>query len=852
MGNLISLTDPDNNTTAYSYNQLNEKGGQSDPEIELGRLAYAPTTTYQYDLNGNVTQTHDPVGNTTYYTYDNLNRLTGETWNNSSGVTTNTISYTYDKDGHLTGGSDDNSATTLHYNALGELTSDSVTYDGISTAVGLSLGYDADGNNTSLQATVNGTADLENIYTYDSLDRLTSITQQGQSGGNVVAGKAVSFGYTNIGQIKTVTRYAAASTSGAVVATTTNSYDHDNRLTGISTALGTSGSTTISYAFGYDADGRITSEDNSASGSGASLLTTDGAATLGYNNDNELTSVTPASGSSIDAESYSYDPAGNRTSAQTGVESGSSSVTPQGSNQVASDANYSYTYDFDGNLLTKTSNATGDVDTYTWDNRDRLVEDQTKTSGGTVIQTVTYTYSPITNQRLSQTVVNSSGTVAEYYVYDPSGNLLIVLDGSGNVKERDLTGPRLSQILATETGISGNSAGTVDWAVTNQVGSVTDVLNNSGAVIDHIRYDSFGNVEYQSDSANAMRFGYAGMQTDAATGLDYDNARYYDPQSGTFVSQDPLNFGGGGTNLYAYVLNDPASLTDSSGLQLDSKTLSTIQQMYASQYSDDLPDQNNAWDDVALQAQHPLQWAQSHYQNALDQLSAVNAQLAALNAEGPNRSAVCDLIKKGLEALQAAALAAAQKWQNQISAIDGAAINAQMTNASANVDCLEVMSGVAQMAPFATTAANLYDGNYGSAAAWGAVDAIPFVSWGKALRGAARFVRGSEIAAEEAKGGVYLLRDARTGKVMRTGRTGNLAVRARQHALNACTKDFDFEVVYRTDVYAEQRGLEQELDWVHNPPLNIDRPIYPKNKNLLKYLGAANDYLDRVQGINLP
>jgi RHS repeat-associated protein len=44
---------------------------------------------------------------------------------------------------------------------------------------------------------------------------------------------------------------------------------------------------------------------------------------------------------------------------------------------------------------------------------------------------------------------------------------------------------------------------------------------------------------------------------------DY-RARYYDPTIGRFVSEDPVGFWGG-LNFYAYVLNDPAGLTDPMG-----------------------------------------------------------------------------------------------------------------------------------------------------------------------------------------------------------------------------------------------------------------------------------------------
>jgi hypothetical protein len=105
------------------------------------------------------------------------------------------------------------------------------------------------------------------------------------------------------------------------------------------------------------------------------------------------------------------------------------------------------------------------------------------------------------------------------------------------------------------------------------------------------------------------------------------------------------------------------------------------------------------------------------------------------------------------------------------------------------------------------------------------------------------------IGTAEPRGGIYLLRDADSQRVMRTGRTNDLLRREAEHALDPLLSDYEFEIVHRTDAYAEQRGLEQELDWVHNPPLNYKRPIDPNSARLLEYLRAANNYLDRKQGI---
>jgi hypothetical protein len=90
---------------------------------------------------------------------------------------------------------------------------------------------------------------------------------------------------------------------------------------------------------------------------------------------------------------------------------------------------------------------------------------------------------------------------------------------------------------------------------------------------------------------------------------------------------------------------------------------------------------------------------------------------------------------------------------------------------------------------------------------------------------------------------VYLLRDAETGQVMRTGRTSDLLKRELQHARDPALSSYDFEPVFSTDVYAEQRGLEQMLHDTYNPPLNFQNPIYEFNSNRAAYMNAARRYL---------
>ena len=84
-------------------------------------------------------------------------------------------------------------------------------------------------------------------------------------------------------------------------------------------------------------------------------------------------------------------------------------------------------------------------------------------------------------------------------------------------------------------------------------------------MLDHIAYDSYGNATGESNAANGDKFKFDGMQFDAAINLYYDNARWYDPASGRFVSQDPMGFGAGDANLYRYVNNAPTLKTDPTG-----------------------------------------------------------------------------------------------------------------------------------------------------------------------------------------------------------------------------------------------------------------------------------------------
>ena len=96
--------------------------------------------------------------------------------------------------------------------------------------------------------------------------------------------------------------------------------------------------------------------------------------------------------------------------------------------------------------------------------------------------------------------------------------------------------------------------------------SVLGVSDHNGAVLENTRYAPFGARRVPPStgtSANPLR--YTGRERDPDTDLYYYRARYYDPDLGRFLSEDPLGFGGGDPNFYAYVGNNPMVANDPSG-----------------------------------------------------------------------------------------------------------------------------------------------------------------------------------------------------------------------------------------------------------------------------------------------
>ena len=128
--------------------------------------------------------------------------------------------------------------------------------------------------------------------------------------------------------------------------------------------------------------------------------------------------------------------------------------------------------------------------------------------------------------------------------------------------------------LARVDHLRDQSNGEIYWFNTDLNGAPLEVTDERGAVRWSGQYGSFGEVRHQSEgfsrvvNRTAMAhqpLRYAGQYADGETGLHYNLFRYYDPQVGRFIVQDPIGLNGG-WNLYQYAPNplgwiDPLGLT---------------------------------------------------------------------------------------------------------------------------------------------------------------------------------------------------------------------------------------------------------------------------------------------------
>jgi RHS repeat-associated protein len=252
-------------------------------------------------------------------------------------------------------------------------------------------------------------------------------------------------------------------------------------------------------------------------------------------------------GAVIHDTSYTYDLAHNRTSMTNHLTQSTTSYTYNAMNQMLTAGNMSFTYDANGNTVSKA--VSGQTTTYTWDYENKLTRiDYPNGSSNTFT----------TNADGVRMTANDSG-----------GNRRFIYDGTSIVGEQDISSGNFIAVYDYGNGglarqVRGTGASYYQY---DGLGSTRQLTDASQAVTDTTSYDAWGNVLSSSGTtANPFKYvGSLGYYADADNGLMLLGARYYGAGVGRFWSVDPIR---DTLNWYACVRNNPANGVDPTGMSV--------------------------------------------------------------------------------------------------------------------------------------------------------------------------------------------------------------------------------------------------------------------------------------------
>lgn len=532
-GDLVKITDPKNKITQYEYDQNGRLQRKTD--------SFGSVSEFTYDKNGNMITEKDPMGQVKTYSYDVLNQMI------QAQLPDDLIKYEYDIRGKIVKASNMVSQVDYELDTKSRVTSVQVTGLGELSnypQVTMNMVYDKNGNRTKLQTPLGSIG-----YTYDNVNRLTQLQNSW--------GDSFSFSYDTVNRLTAMTRSfgfskylyldsgvisgIAHNINGNVIG---NSYAYDQRLLPIQkqTNFGV-------HNYSYDLSGQLTGVTGSEN------------------------------------ESFTYDGLGNRITDQNG-----NYVYDPSGQRLTEDYQYIYNYDLNGNLIQKfPKDQSQEAYTYSYSSKNQLMSvNVLENALGEVKRRVSFKYD-VLGRRIQKeswdrdNVQDPTKTYIKKYVYD-GDNVLFEYDGSNNLLAKYTHSPlKADDVLTVDVQSAGVTAGLAQTQgkyqyLKDAIGSVTEVVNNSGTIVQRYEYSSFGKLKSIKDlagndiSSNPVvrtSYTYTGREYDTETGLYYYRARYYDPSIGRFLQQDPdpgkMRDPSTYLSKYVYVGNMPMIVTDPSG-----------------------------------------------------------------------------------------------------------------------------------------------------------------------------------------------------------------------------------------------------------------------------------------------
>ena len=549
------------------------------------------TTYYSYDSNANLTSKTEPAQNqqgastvTISYCYDALNRMIAKEYASSSSCSAPVATYWYDGQTpsgctissfsygsytkpNRTAMCDAAGTEAWSYDKMGRVLNDQRVSNAVTKTATYTYNYD--GSITTLLYPSGRTI----TYTPNSAQQFISAVDVAHS-----INFATNASYSPQGALTSLS-------SGSSLVSTTY---YNNRLQPCRISAKSSGTAPTSCADATDIGNILdltfnwdlssvnslcstsfgSPTDNGNLASVANNITTGRSQNFCYDPLNRLAKAETTSTYSTGAaycwgESYTIDALGNLKGITpiTGVYSGCTvesgiSVSANAQNRIYAGTNPDFSYDTAGNMINDTTHS------YTFDAENHLTQVD-GTPGNCSSATECYVYDGD-----GRRVEKETSSVSKIYWYDQNGSVLDETDGSGNTSNSSFNeyiffnGNRIARL---------DSSANVYYYFADHLGTTRVITNASGSIC----YDSdlypFG-VERppytQSCTFNTYKF--TGKERDSETGLENFGARYDASTMGRFVSpdamgaawsqEDPQSF-----NLYSYVENNPASLTDPSG-----------------------------------------------------------------------------------------------------------------------------------------------------------------------------------------------------------------------------------------------------------------------------------------------
>ncbi|WP_052371881.1 RHS repeat-associated core domain-containing protein [Amycolatopsis taiwanensis] len=465
------------------------------------------TLEYRYDEAGRLIEQTSGAGETVRFDYDALDRVVER--RAGEGVT----HFEYDAAGRLVRAVNEDADVRLQRDALGRVVAESVNGRTIH------YGYDSLGRRV-FRRTPAGT---ETGWSYDPSDRPLAMR---------LAGQTVWFSHDAAGRVAGI-RWSSG-------LTLTRSWDAADRL--VSETVGRT-APTLQRHYRYRPDGHLLAMQDAL---GTRQFTLD--------EDDRVTNVDGPAG----RERYAYDAAGNIVDALRPWPGAEEEPREYSGTLIRAAGEIRYEHDAQGRTVLRQRNRADDSPEtwrFSWNSDDQL--QAVTTPDGT---RWCYRYDPF-GRRIAKQRLGDDGTVVEQIDFVWDGSLLVEqIDSSGRVTTWEYAPDDAGPLVQLEHGQGGQRCFAV---LADPIGAPTELVDLDGTVRWRATTSLWGEAPPGEQARIPLRF--PGQYHDPETGLHYNVFRYYEPETGRYLTADPRGLDGG-LNPHAYVANplaelDPLGLT---------------------------------------------------------------------------------------------------------------------------------------------------------------------------------------------------------------------------------------------------------------------------------------------------